>query len=213
LGVHEGKAKDIQGLILHDHKGLIIPAPSYFSYEPLPYSWNKILEDHDVKNPLTKFKQSTKEQGNSFNKEFLLSQGSQSMKKASHKKPPSNMKPMLDLQASKTQSNKKESVLSDLRESKLANKKGDKKFSQSVRKMPVKEEKNPRAVGGLEEGPIRSQRAVKEQDSMNEETNQGKSEENEETEVDSLMMELEEYNPGQYLEVCEQIQRYKVDEK
>jgi hypothetical protein len=211
--VHEGKAKDIQGLILHDHKGLIIPAPSYFSYEPLPYSWNKILEDHDVKNPLSKFKQSMKEHGNSFQRDFLLTQGSQSMKKGSNKKPQSNKKQLMDLHPSKTQSNKKDSALIDLQESKLAHKKGDKKFSQSVRKMPVNEDKLRRPKAEVEERRLGSQSGIKEQDLMNEDTNPGKSDENEETEGDSLMLELEEYNPGQYMEVCEQIQRYKVDDK
>ena len=51
FGVHQGSQVDTQGMLLKDYKGLILPPPSYFSYEPLPETWEKILDRVDVVNP------------------------------------------------------------------------------------------------------------------------------------------------------------------
>lgn len=56
LGVHESTDKfgevETQGMMLKDFQGLVLPPPAYFSYEPLPVSWQKILSRADVVNPL-----------------------------------------------------------------------------------------------------------------------------------------------------------------
>lgn len=56
LGVHESTDKfgevETQGMMLKDFQGLVLPPPAYFSYEPLPVSWEKILSRADVVNPL-----------------------------------------------------------------------------------------------------------------------------------------------------------------
>lgn len=39
-------------MILRDFKGIVIPPPAYYSYEPLPATWEKILGKADVVDPL-----------------------------------------------------------------------------------------------------------------------------------------------------------------
>ena len=39
-------------MILKDFKGIVIPPPAYYSYEPLPATWEKILGKADVVDPL-----------------------------------------------------------------------------------------------------------------------------------------------------------------
>lgn len=51
FGVHQGSQVETQGMLLKDYKGLTLPPPSYFSYEPLPETWEKILDRVDVVNP------------------------------------------------------------------------------------------------------------------------------------------------------------------
>lgn len=55
LGVHESTDRfgevDTAGMLLKDWQGLILPPPAYFSYEPLPLSWEKILSKQEVVNP------------------------------------------------------------------------------------------------------------------------------------------------------------------
>ena len=48
MGIHEGPEVDVSGMILKRFKGLLIPPAAYYSYEPLPEIWQKILGKPEV---------------------------------------------------------------------------------------------------------------------------------------------------------------------
>ena len=50
LGVHEDRIPvDVGGMLLREYKGLTLPPSNYYSYDPLPESWAKILARRDVR--------------------------------------------------------------------------------------------------------------------------------------------------------------------
>lgn len=51
FGVHQGPEVETEGMLLRDYNGLVLPPSSYYSYEPLPDIWEKILGREEMPNP------------------------------------------------------------------------------------------------------------------------------------------------------------------